>query len=623
MIDSIEIIVERISEALLLVDDSDNKTLTDIKNDLILIKKSENVSNEIISETDSAIKLLEKVIDKNLQFDSCYEQLCDLANTLNEFVCNKSQNKFISDTVNEPEAITDEFISSLYSSIEKLETKVLEMENGSDEAYDSIRRILHTMKGEFGILNLAVYSKLIHEVESGFDNNTVLPDNLIKLKDLIYTKLMKCSDNKMPPLTKDDFDSVFDIEEDNNIESTQTSVSKKDNIIKGSINVPVQRLDNLINLIGEAVIAQSMITDDPFIRNNASPSLLNKFAHADLAMRQIQEMSMALRMVSLKTLFHKMARLVRDMSKKASIKISLNMSGEETEIDKSAFAKIEDPVLHIIRNSIDHGVESQSERLKMGKQPCANIVLKAYQKAGNVYIEITDDGRGLDQEAILKKAIEMNYCKPDEKLTDQDIFKFIFYPGFSTAEKITDISGRGIGMNIVKKNIESLRGAVEIKSKQGSGTSIVMHFPLTLAIIDGMIVRVKSNLYIIPTLSIVKTKSLCSENTNTVLRKGEMISEHDTFIPLVCLGKLFGDENTDMVNSVAVIVEDNMGRKAGLVVNEILDKRQFVIKSLGNGFENMPFVSGGAILSDGMVSLILDVNSILADGLKIKLETVV
>ncbi len=390
------------------------------------------------------------------------------------------------------------------------------------------------------------------------------------------------------------------------------SQSRSAKNLEETIRVPVNRLDQLIDAIGEAVISQSMVTADPAIKSSSSQALLTKLAQTNLIMRQIQELSMSLRMVSVKPTFQKMARLVRDLSKKSGKEIEFITEGEDTEIDKSVVENIGDPLIHMIRNSVDHGIEKASEREAAGKNKTATIHLRAYHKAGNVFIEIQDDGKGLDRDVIYEKAVSKGMCKPNDKLADSEIYQFIFLPGFSTAKVITDVSGRGVGMDVVKRNIEALRGSVEMSSERGKGTTFTLRLPLTLAIIDGMVVKVDSETCIIPTLSIIETISTSSEHIVSVLEKGEMIKVRGNLIPLLHLSSIFNHHSKlNGKAKVTLIIEDMLGRKAGLLVDEIIGQQQVVIKNLGNGLGEVPGISGGAIMSDGTVSLIIDISNIV------------
>ncbi|HNY32857.1 MAG TPA: Hpt domain-containing protein [Fibrobacteria bacterium] len=387
--------------------------------------------------------------------------------------------------------------------------------------------------------------------------------------------------------------------------------------VEESVRVPVQRLDLLIDAIGEAVIAQSMVWADPRLKANLDLAMEKKIAQASLMMRQIQELSMSLRMVGIRSTFQKMSRLVRDLARKLDKQIDLVMEGEDTELDKTVVENIGDPLIHMVRNSVDHGVELPAERALAGKNPHGMVHLRAFHKAGSVYIEIEDDGKGLDRDAILRKAIASGKARPDQNYTDSEVYQMIFLPGLSTAKAVTDVSGRGVGMDVVKRNIESLRGTVEIRSEKGNGTCFSIRLPLTLAIIQGMVVQVGPEKYIVPTLSILSTQLVDGDRIHTVVGKGEMIDHHGDLVRILRLEKVFGSPGLEKSSQeVVLVVEDSVGHKVGLVVDRILEQQQVVIKNLG-AMGNIPGVSGGAIMSDGSVSLILDVGGVVkiaADG---------
>ncbi len=395
--------------------------------------------------------------------------------------------------------------------------------------------------------------------------------------------------------------------------ASQNAAKQHKTAVEETIRVPVERLDQLIDSIGEAVIAQSMVYADQSITSIRNRGLEKNISQASLIMRQIQELSMSLRMVSVKSTFQKMARLVRDLSKKTGKQVEMIMEGEDTELDKSVVENIGDPLIHMIRNSMDHGIESKEERRKSGKPERARVTLRAYHRAGSVVIEIEDDGKGLDKEVILKKAIEKGLAKEEQNYSDQEIFQFIFKPGFSTAKVVTDVSGRGVGMDVVRRNIEALRGSTEITSEPGKGTCFAIKLPLTLAIIDGMVIQAKNDTYIIPTLSIIESIKPRENQIETVLEKGETIKVRGNLHPLVRLSNMFNgsSERTDLTEGIVMIVEDMLGRKIGLFIDDIVGQQQVVIKSLGTSMRNIPGVSGGAIMSDGTVSLILDVGGIV------------
>ena len=354
--------------------------------------------------------------------------------------------------------------------------------------------------------------------------------------------------------------------------------------IEETVRVPVERLDQLVDAIGEAVIAQSMLIADPAIAAMRNSALEKKAANAALIMRKVQELSMSLRMVSIRSTFQKMARLVRDLAKKSGKEVDFFTEGEDTELDKSVVENIGDPLIHMLRNAIDHGIEdSVDERVRLGKPARARVSLRAFHRAGNIYVEVSDDGRGLDREAILAKAIKQGLCAEADKLSDQDIYQFIFRPGFSTAKKVTDVSGRGVGMDVVRKNIQALRGSVEIHTEKGKGSTFSIRLPLTLAIIDGMIVKVGGETYILPTLSIVESIRPQPGQVETILNKGEILRVRESHVRLVRAGSLLNrhESKTDATEGIAIIAEDMLGRRIALLVDEIVGQQQVVIKNIG------------------------------------------
>jgi two-component system, chemotaxis family, sensor kinase CheA len=594
----------------------------------------------------------------------------------------------------DPSLIAD-FIAESREHIHAAETMLLDLETdpANTANIDTIFRAWHTIKGVAGFLNLKTVSTLAHSMESLMDrarkHELVLDpayiDLLLESNDCLktYVGFVEAAMGGVTPLkTPDNYDALLKrltapaqlnqqraspegltpekkigeiLAEQGNVppERIEAALEKqragdtrkigeilieekqvgaravgqalaaqsavRTGAIEETIRVPVNRIDQLVDAIGEAVIAQSMINADGAIRRIEDQSLHSKISHSEMIMRQIQELAMSLRMVSIKSTFQKMARLVRDLSKKSNKEVNFVSEGEDTELDKSVVENIGDPLIHMIRNAVDHGIENGEDRAASGKPSVATVRLRAYHKAGSIFIEVVDDGKGLDKEAIFAKAVSKNLCKAEAKLTEQEIYAFIFLPGFSTAKTVTDVSGRGVGMDVVRRNIEALRGSVEIQSQRGKGTTFTIRLPLTLAIVDGMIVRSRDQSYIIPTLSIVESIKPADDQINTVLERGEMINVRGELIPLVNLAHIF-DKNAmnghDVRDGVVMIVEDMVGKKMGLEIDEILGQQQVVIKNLGAGIGDVAGISGGAIMSDGRVSLILDISGIakMAEG---------
>ncbi len=384
--------------------------------------------------------------------------------------------------------------------------------------------------------------------------------------------------------------------------------------VKEMVKIDTERLDRLVDTIGELVIAESMVGQDEELLGNASHKVARNISHLNKITRELQEMGMAMRLVPVRATFQKLARAVRDLTRKSGKAVELKMHGEDTEVDRSIVELIGDPLMHMIRNSVDHGIETTEERSKTGKPAIGTVNLRAYHKGGNIHFAIEDDGRGLDKAKITAKAVERGLIEPGREMTDQEIYTLIFLPGFSTAAKVTEVSGRGVGMDVVKRNVEAMRGSIEITSEAGQGSNFIMKLPLTLAIIDGMLVDIEDEKYIIPTLSVVESLSLTPDMISTVYGRGELINLRGELLPLVRINQLFGlypNGATDKQESTVVVVEENT-RKIGLVVDKLLGQRQTVIKSLGGTFARQKWISGGAILSNGNIGLIIDIGGVIS-----------
>ena len=387
------------------------------------------------------------------------------------------------------------------------------------------------------------------------------------------------------------------------------------------IRVDLVKLDSLINLIGEMVIAENMLINNPDLRGLELENFNKASQHMDKIIRELQEMAMLIRMVPVAGLFRRMTRLVHDLSRKSGKKVDLQLVGESTEVDKTVIELITDPLVHLLRNSMDHGLEPPAERTQAGKGETGILRLSASHEEGEVLITITDDGRGLNREKIIKKAMEKGIIDDDgAQLSDPEVFNMIFLPGFSTADQITDVSGRGVGMDVVRKNLEKIKGKIEIKSKSGHGTTIILRIPLTLAIIDGMMIRVGKALYIVPLLSI--RESFCpTVDMVTVSPDGqELVKVRDNLLPVVRLHELhkITPDYTDLEKGILIVLE-GQDLNFCLFVDEIMGQQQTVIKGLSeyiSGLGNVGGVSGCTILGNGEVCLILDVHSIVDVALK-------
>ncbi|HOI74165.1 MAG TPA: chemotaxis protein CheA [Syntrophales bacterium] len=378
-----------------------------------------------------------------------------------------------------------------------------------------------------------------------------------------------------------------------------------------TIRVDIRKLDDIIDMVGELVITHSMIQQNISRTLSADRALTQNVAQFSRITSGLQRASTSLRMVPIKQTFQRMSRLIRDLAKNNGKNVGIELDGEDTEIDRNMVDEIYNPLVHLVRNAVDHGLEAPEERLQSGKPERGLVRLKAYHRGGNIIIEISDDGRGLNREKIIKKAEKNGLISGGEILTDQEVFRLILLPGLSTAEKVTDVSGRGVGMDVVKQAVEKLRGKIEIESRSGAGTRFVTSFPLTLAIIDGMIVQVGPERYILPTTAIRQALRPASDAYTNAVGKGEMIHAMGRLYPLVRLNDLFSisDSIQNPMEAIMVLTEGE-GRSKCLMVDEILGKTEVVIKSLGDGMKNLRGISGGAILGDGQIGLILDVEGI-------------
>jgi two-component system chemotaxis sensor kinase CheA len=388
---------------------------------------------------------------------------------------------------------------------------------------------------------------------------------------------------------------------------TQQRMSGGEAAVESWVRVRTDRLDRLIDMVGELVIAQSMVAQDATIHQTGLHEIQKKVSHTGKIVRELQDLSMIMRMIPLKATFQKMNRLVRDLAHKSGKSISFVTEGEDTEIDRNMVDVLNDPLVHMIRNSVDHGIEARDARERAGKPSEGVVTLMAYHAGGNVVIEVRDDGKGLDRQKIMSKAIAKGLLDSDKGLSDSEVFNLIFEPGFSTADQVTDVSGRGVGMDVVRRGIQSLNGHIDIDSQPGRGCSFKLRLPLTLAITDGMLVRVGAERYIIPTTSIYMTLRPEASQISTVAGRGEMVLLRGDLMPLFRLNRLFGVEHSlvDPTRGLLVIVSEG-SRRYALMVDELLGQQQVVAKSVGSGIGKVLGISGAAILGDGRVGLILD-----------------
>jgi two-component system, chemotaxis family, sensor kinase CheA len=507
----------------------------------------------------------------------------------------------------------------------------LEADPGDAEAINVVFRAFHTIKGTSGFLGLDQSERLCHHAESllsrvrdgGITLSGSVADASLKAVDVLGALLTEVG----VALDGDDPDEVrglaplvqrLEALEAGRDESTDEATSSGGGQSSrqgstaaprgdSSVRVRTDRLDGLVDLVGELVIAQSMIAQDDRVQDSAQRDLAKKVAHAGKIVRELQDLSMALRMVPLRSTFSKLQRLVRDLARKSGKRVQLFMEGEDTEIDRTMVDILGDPLVHMVRNAMDHGIELPADRVGAGKPEVGSLWVRASHAGGNVVVELEDDGRGMSRARIVAKAVERGLVRSGDGLTDQEVWKLVFEPGFSTAEKVTDVSGRGVGMDVVRRNIETLRGRIEVESEEGSGTKVTLRLPLTLAITEGMLMRVGKERYVIPTLSIERNIRPTADMLPTVVGRGEMLLLREELLPVVRLGELFGIEGArGSLEEGLLVVIGAAERRCALFVDELLGQQQVVVKSLGEGLGKLAGVTGGAVLGDGTVGLILD-----------------
>lgn len=572
--------------------------------------------------------------------------------------------------IEDPE-ITADFVSETNEHFEVSDENLLTLENDpeDEEAIASIFRAFHTIKGTTSFLGLTPISRLAHIAENlldevrkkrlGFEGEVVdATFNALDLLKKMTRQLESALENGSAFTPDDDFPEVFvqlkkvlsgerelppvrgampppaeemakvdasgslnpDIsadspsEQESAPEANGSGRTKTGRSVRQTMKIDADRIDLLLETIGELVIIESIVSQEVTRkRNGDSRELERNLGQLTKITRSLQDMGMSMRLIPIDNTFRKMGRLVRDLAKKSGKKIELSMEGKETELDKGMVEQLGDPLVHMVRNAVDHGIESTpEERVAAGKDPAGKIVLRAYHQGGGIHIEIRDDGRGLDREVLAAKAIERGVIKNADNMSDEEVFSLIFAPGFSTAAQITDISGRGVGMDVVKSNIESMRGNVRISSEKGKGSVFTLILPLTMAIIDGMIVRLGSERYILPLLSIIESFKPTREMITTVSGKGETVPFRNRLLPLFRLSSLFDtpDAETDPTRALVVVIED-AGRQVGLLVDELLGQNQTVIKNLGEGLRQVEGIAGASIMADGIPGLIIDVNGLV------------
>ncbi len=534
---------------------------------------------------------------------------------------------------------------------------LLEREPDAEESIHAVFRAFHTIKGLAGFLELQGVRNVAHEVETLLDKvrnkkmaitpkivdlilestdylkdevaavhavSNGLPAPAIRSNESVLRRLGKVLTSVGPDepaqaasgaaRTVAADETAGESSGTKNMESEATFVDRR-KADKGSIRVETAKLDQLMDMVGEMVIAQTILGHNPTVKAARDARLEGDLSQLTRITGEVQRCAMIMRMTPISGLFQKTARLVRDLSRRAAKNVIFEMSGEQTELDKTIAEELSDPLLHMVRNALDHGIEGPAERIAAGKGAEAHLRLFAQHQAGQIVVGISDDGRGLDPAKILKKAVERGLVKADANPGDKEIYQLIFEPGFSTAEKITDISGRGVGMDVVRKHVEKLRGRIEITSAINVGTTFYLHLPLTLAVIEGLVVLVGESRYIIPIFSIHELMRPTAEILFTVKGRDEMVLIRGELLPMVRLHSRLGivPKTMNPCEGLLIIAESGAKRFA-LFVDDLVGRQEVVIKSLGDTFKQNSSLAGCAVLGDGRVGLILDMAGLYASG---------
>jgi two-component system chemotaxis sensor kinase CheA len=559
----------------------------------------------------------------------------------------------------DPELVRD-FVLEAQEHLASIERRLLDLEQdpANKEAIHSVFRGFHTIKGLAGFLDFSVIQEVSHEVETLLDLvrnarlaiNGAVVDLVLESADFLKQAIAAVEASltgKTPEAVSDHSRLLAKIRElaaqagpgqeqtpEENRAGVAPAPSAAGALPSGSVpeaapqaersskagaqaaesfsvRVDTSKLDYLMDMVGEMVIAQSIIRHNPKLASIQDSRLQGDLSQLARITGEVQRTTMSMRMLPIGTLFHRMARLVRDLSRKAGKQAELETSGEDTELDKTIAEELADPLMHMVRNAIDHGVEPPDERVAAGKSPTARVRLSASHQGGQIVVEVADDGRGLDREKILNKAQQRGLVQEGAQLTESEVFHLIFEPGFSTAEQVTDMSGRGVGMDVVRKHVQKLRGRIEVQSRAGQGTTFFIRLPLTLAIIEGLVVAVGSQRYIVPIFAVREMFRPTPEALATVQGRSEMAMVRGRLLPVVRLYKSFGvrPRSEDPCEGLLVVAECE-GRPYCLLVDDLIGKQEVVIKSLGESLKNITGIAGGAILGDGRVGLILDMDGV-------------
>jgi two-component system chemotaxis sensor kinase CheA len=545
----------------------------------------------------------------------------------------------------ESRELLQEFHCEASEHLLSIEAALLALEHrpGDPEAINSIFRSFHTIKGNAGFLGLVPMNRLAHEVETLLDlvrtdrlrvNGEIVtgilrsrdtlqalnqqvgevlehgrePDQIVPVGSLIETIRRLAAGSALPACAPDPAPRPQPAGEP----ASEPKPATPAKTANQTVRVSTDKLDTLMNVVGELVIVQSQLNETARQVGAAAPGLAGNVGLLSRLIKELQYNAMSLRMIAIQPTFQKMERLARDLARECGKKAAFTTSGGDTELDRGMVEEIADPLVHMVRNALDHGLETPEERLAHGKPETGSVSLRAFHRGGKVVLELRDDGRGLDRDKILAKARQKGLIAPEAQPAPDEILQLIFLPGFSTAEKVTAVSGRGVGMDVVRRNIERLRGEIEISSEVGRGTVFTIKLPLTMAIIDGLVVRVGDRRFVLPSTSVQRVVSLAADSIVPVQGCGEVVDLRGQLIPLRRLDRLYDivSRAVESREGIVVIVESS-GKNCALLVDQMVGKQEVVIKNLGSYLQGCSSVAGAAILGDGTIALILDPGALL------------
>lgn len=545
----------------------------------------------------------------------------------------------------------DQYINDSTEQVEQIEKNLLSLEKNENpkELISSTFGLVHSLKGNSGFMGINEIEDLAFDMETILDSvrsgdleaDETVVSVLFSNLEIIATRLgeLGSSSNQIPKENDESEDVEFNLEDENKepvvskpaeptpakVEEKKTETKKPQapkpkapptsmsNLQRKDIRVETQKIDKLFDLVGELITIESMVANSPDLKDLDLPQFSKSVGMLNKITRELQEITMSVRMMPLEGLFNKMKRLVRDVSLKMGKKVEFHVAGQETEMDKNVIDEIADPLVHILRNAIDHGVETPEQRIESGKDETGHVGLTAMYEGNEILIIIEDDGKGINKEIIINKAIEKGILDEyPENMSDGEVYSLVFEPGFSTAKEVTDISGRGVGMDVVKKNIEKLRGAIDVESILGKGSRFTLRIPLTLAIIEAMVISIGDSMFALPILSVIESFKLKKEQVSTTMDGLEMVKVRDEVLPIVRLHEIFNKEpkSLELEDGIMIIIESR-DKKLCVFADEIIGQQQAVVKSLTNYIGKVAAIMGCMILGDGGIGLIVDIESLV------------